>query len=353
MKNSLLLLLLFTFVFTSSKAQQDARLGYLGLSNNVGAREMALSGKAFALADGDIHIALQNPAAISFATPGSIALSYQSYFADAQQGYIGTSLRFKDSASFSFSTSLHYLDYGKFKETDVFGNDLGNFAVNDYLLKIGMAKKFSPNFSMGISVNTFYSNWYSYESGGIAADFSLLHTKPEMGFSFTALVKNIGVILNPLQTDDERRLPVNAAISIAKKLENAPFRFVITADELTRYNLVPETEIKEVKDPFSGELVTENEPNAADKIFRHLYWGTEIVFSESFNLRLGYSYRKRQELKMPDKPKLVGFSYGFSFRVSRFVMNYGRSILHASGPSHTLSLSINLKEYKNKRFEKN
>jgi len=60
---------------------------------------------------------------------------------------------------------------------------------------------------------------------------------------------------------------------------------------------------------------------------------------------LGYNYKRRQEMKMNSWPGMVGFSFGFGFRIKKFHMAYGRSSYHLAGGSNHFSLTTNLSQF--------
>jgi hypothetical protein len=78
---------------------------------------------------------------------------------------------------------------------------------------------------------------------------------------------------------------------------------------------------------------------------RHIVAGVEFMPSESFNIRLGYNYQRRQEMKVESALSTVGFSWGFGFRVSRFYLSYANVIQHLSGSSHFFTIATNISEF--------
>ena len=43
-----------------------------------------------------------------------------------------------------------------------------------------------------------------------------------------------------------------------------------------------------------------------------------------------------------DRKAMVGFSYGFSFKINKFKFNYGRSLNHFSGPVNSIGITTNI-----------
>ena len=61
-----------------------------------------------------------------------------------------------------------------------------------------------------------------------------------------------------------------------------------------------------------------------------------------FYISLGFNYRRRMELALVNKGKIVGFSAGFGFCLKKFSLEYSYSSYHVSGSVNYVSLKINL-----------
>ena len=81
---------------------------------------------------------------------------------------------------------------------------------------------------------------------------------------------------------------------------------------------------------------------------RHFTFGTEILLSENFQLRIGYNHQRRQELKLRDDSKsgMVGFSFGFGVKIKKFRLDYARSIYSLAGASNHIGIAIRLNDFK-------
>ena len=73
----------------------------------------------------------------------------------------------------------------------------------------------------------------------------------------------------------------------------------------------------------SEEILTENKDNFGEEFMRHIVLGLEFLITKNLNFRLGYNNRTRNEMMILDRKAMVGFSYGFSFKLNRFKFNYG------------------------------
>jgi hypothetical protein len=76
---------------------------------------------------------------------------------------------------------------------------------------------------------------------------------------------------------------------------------------------------------------------------RHIVIGTEVTIAKVFDIRLGYNYGRRQELKLYNRAGLSGFTYGFGLRIKMFNFSYTRATYQAGSlnPNY-VTLSVNL-----------
>mgnify|MGYP006131389539 FL=1 len=78
---------------------------------------------------------------------------------------------------------------------------------------------------------------------------------------------------------------------------------------------------------------------------RHLIFNTEVLISKNIIFRLGYNYRRRQELAFEEKSGTVGLSIGASVKVSKFNISYGRSTYHLAGPSNHFTVNTSISDW--------
>ena len=143
-------------------------------------------------------------------------------------------------------------------------------------------------------------------------------------------------------------LPFEIQAGISKKFKHVPFRLTIDMIQLQNWNLSYNDSIIETN---TNDNLTDDEKNELNKTsllnetFRHLVFGGEFVPSKSFMLRFGFNFKRRQELALDNKPGLVGFSWGFGFRVKKFHISYGSARYHLAGSSNHFTVTTNLSEY--------
>lgn len=129
-------------------------------------------------------------------------------------------------------------------------------------------------------------------------------------------------------------------IGMSKQPKNAPFRFHLVYENLQKFDITyTDPNAVVVIDPLTGEPIGNNTWEFGDRLMRHLVLGSEILFGQNFKLALGYNYRQRKELGIPNKPSTAGFSFGASMQFKKFQLSYARSIYHVAGGSNHISLT--------------
>ena len=138
-------------------------------------------------------------------------------------------------------------------------------------------------------------------------------------------------------------------MGVSKRLAKAPFRFSMVLHHLEKFDITYKDPSKEGQiDPLTGEPI-EYKITTADKVLRHVVIGTEILLSRNFHIRAGYNFQRRKELGVESRLATVGLSWGFGFRVSKFLLSYGRAAYHLAGPSNHFTMSVNMGELFKKR----
>ena len=85
-----------------------------------------------------------------------------------------------------------------------------------------------------------------------------------------------------------------------------------------------------------------------DRAMLHVVPNVEILFGPNFMVRLGYNYRRRQELAVDVKPGLSGVSFGIGMKVSRVILSYSYAQFNPAGASNTFTLALRFADLKRK-----
>ena len=197
---------------------------------------------------------------------------------------------------------------------------------------------------MGTTFKLVRSDLDQFDSFGIAFDLGVQYLKPDKDVVWSVLVRNIGVQLSRF-SDRRESLPTDIQIGYAKKLAHLPFRFLITARDLQRWDIRESTRVED--DPiFINQTVTEESGLQVftSNLFRHLVFGGEFIIGqkEALRLRFGYNHQRNQELQSNVFRSFGGFSFGVGIKLKKFRFDYGLGNYHLGGGVNHLSLIIDL-----------
>ncbi|HNP49333.1 MAG TPA: type IX secretion system protein PorQ [Bacteroidia bacterium] len=334
-------------ISATSYAQIGGASVYSFLNVPASARIAALGGTFISVRDNDINSALQAPSLLNESMSKSIALSAVTYVDGVKFGDASYVKNFDKLGT--FLASMHYANYGDFKETDVYGDIQGTFHASDYALNIGWGYQYNPLFSFGATIKGIYSDYYIYNAFGLAADISATYYDSLRQWTITAEAKNVGAQLKNYVKDNNEPLPAEALIAVSKRLAHTPLRFNLTYRHLEKFDMSysDPNDLGDV-DPLTGEAQVKT-IGFFNKFSRHFIVGAEVLLSKNFHLRAAYNFQRRRELSIDSRPGTVGFSFGFGLKISKFILSYGRGNYHLAGGANHFSISTNLSEFIKKK----
>lgn len=320
---------------------------FLEITNS--ARVASLGGDAVAIYDSDPELAYHNPSLLNRDMHHHMALNYVDYFAGAHFGYASAAANL--GAKGTFAGGIHYLYYGTFQGADENGIKTNTFRAADYSVNIMYARPIDSLITFGLTVKSIYSDYELYNSTALAFDAGITYHDPEAKFTAALVLRNMGTQVDVYAPGGSREpLPFNIALGITKELSHAPFTFYVVANHLEKWDLTYETE----EDNDDNLLIDGSSSDESDfdlfidKFMRHMMVGTAVHIGDRLEVRLGYNYRRRQEMKIDDKTAMVGFSWGLGLNLNRFRISYGRALYHLAGGTNHFSFSMNLDEFSKK-----
>ncbi|PKP04714.1 MAG: hypothetical protein CVU11_03965 [Bacteroidetes bacterium HGW-Bacteroidetes-6] len=315
---------------------------FLELSNS--SRLTALGSNMAAIHDNDVSLVLANPSLISDSMHSGLAINYTDYFAGINYAFATYSHTFDRVGS--FAASLQYLNYGKFQETDIYGNALGDFSAYDMALVVGWGRILHPGFSIGSNLKFIYSDMYKTNSSGVAIDVAGTYFNDKTHFCVTLAARNAGRQLNPYTTGDVQPLPFDLQLGVSKRLLHVPLRISVLAHHLQKWDIRYDNPADVSVDPLTGLPVEERKLSAfSDKLMRHFVIGAELAPSKSFSLRVGYNYQRRKELAVDTRLSTVGISWGFGLRIKKLYFSYARSAYHLAGSPNVITLTTSIGDF--------
>lgn len=312
---------------------------YSFLNLPVPARTAALGGNTIHIKDDDLNLMMQNPALLNSGMHKSVGLNYIRHIAGINHTYLTYAHHLKKN--FTLGAGLQHLGYGKFSERDEYGKEIGNFRANDYCVNISLAKARDSLFSYGITLKSIFSKYYTYSSFGNAIDAGFTYHHPKQLLTISVVLSNLGYQWKTYSGNKREKMLPNLQIGISKKVPKAPFRICIAYEYLNKWDLTYEVP----QENTSSDLFTQNQakPSAfrvwGDKFLRHWIFATEVLITKNLHLRVGFDYRRRKEMILPDKRGLAGISFGVGFKVYKFHFSYAYTQYHTAANANHISLT--------------
>ncbi len=324
-------------------AQIGGTSTYEFLNLPVSSRAASLGGQVISVRDNDLNFCFYNPSLLNESMNGHFSVNYMNYFLDINNGYVAYAMKSKKLGNLSFG--LQYLNHGEFDAANPEGIITGNFTASEYAAHMTWALPIDSFFTFGFNAKPVYSVLEKYQSFGIAGDFGVTYHNQKQLFTAAMVMRNLGIQLKPYYAGNREPLPFEIQLAISKKLEHAPFRFIIMAEHLETIDLTYEE--PDVNDNL-GYLGQESEPSKidefGDKVLRHMNFGLEFTPFNNFYFNVGYNARRRKELQIESMPSTVGISWGFGLKILKFHIGYARANYHLAGSTNHFSLTTNLNE---------
>ncbi len=304
---------------------------YQSLNLSLNPRATALGGTTISLADGDISQFFENPATLDSVEDKTLFIHINPYFADIFV-YTGA-YTFHIGDMGNFASGINYVNYGSFSSTDKTGNELGNFQAQDYTITIGKSHQVGI-FTLGANLKLIHSSIESYGSTAILMDIGGIF-RIKKNWSVAMVFQNIGARLSEFTDFSKPRIPFDVKLGTSFKPEHMPFRFTLTTTNLVEQNFND-------LDENSGR----SNSGTINKVWKRVNIGAELLLSKHFQFLVGYSHKRRQELKLDESGGGTGFSYGIMIKVKQIEFRFSRATFHMAGGSSFISIRTNLNDFK-------
>lgn len=339
------LFLLFFLSSATAFAQIGGSNAYIATELVNSARVSALGGKFISVWDSDLDLGYANPALLDSTDTGQLAMNYGSLFSDVGNATVSYAYHKTDIGT--FAASLNYLSYGDFTERDEFNTELGTFTAADYLINLGYGRMIDSLFRVGANLKFIHSQLEQYNSSALAVDLAGTYRSKNEDFTVGLVVRNVGVPLSSYTEDNRESLPLGVDLGLTKRLSKSPLRLTLTFSDLQQWDLsyIDPADIGQV-DPLTGEDIPLDEANFADKVLLHINGSMEFLLGENFHLRLGYDFRRRNELALADRPGGAGLSWGLGLKIARMRLSYGRVVYNQAGATNHIGLHLRWADFK-------
>jgi hypothetical protein len=280
----------------------------------------------------------------------SMSFQHQFMFQGIQNGYAAYAHHLPQW-NLHLHAGIKYVDYGDFVETDLFGQQIGNFSANELAFVIGGSYAVNERVSFGLNTKYIGSYLESYTASALAMDLGAQYRDEEARLQVGIALQNAGFGLKSYVPGQQVQVPYNLVVGFNKRLEHVPFRLGIHAHSLQYPSMRYESPFTRVTTLF-GDAPSPTPPfnRFMDNVFRHLLFSGEFLLGEdeNFTLRFAYNHLRRKELQVFDFRSLTGFSGGLGLKMGPFQFSYAYSVYHLAGGVHHLGLGSRLSYFKKK-----
>jgi len=331
---------LFALVFGAfAFAQVGGEATYQFLNLVSSPRQAALGGKVITNVDYDVTQGLYNPATINVEMDNQLALNYSSYLGGIGYGTAVYAYTF-DRRTQTLHAGITYINYGSFDGYDENGVSTGSFTGNEAALSVGYATQIGySDFYVGANLKIITSKLEQYSSLGAAVDFGLLYKNEEIDFNAAIAVRNLGSQITTYAGLNEP-LPFEIDFGMSQTLEHIPLRWHVTLENLQKWPIGRPNPAR-----ATGDLDGNTSPEKVgflNKTMRHLILGAELFPDRGFNIRLGYSFRRSEELRILEQRNFSGLSFGIGVKLNNMRFSYSHARYTSASNASFFGLQIDL-----------
>lgn len=324
--------------YTSAQLGGETTYQFLNLISSP--RQAALGGKVFTNYDYDVTQALTNPSAINVEMDNQLALNYSSYLGGISYGTAAYGYTW-DRRVLTFFAGISYINYGTFDGYDELGNSTGTFSGNEASLSFGHSRQIGySDFYLGGTVKLITSKLEQYSSFGAAIDAALMYLDEDIEFQATLVVRNLGIQITTYAGQNEP-LPLEIAFGMSQTLENVPLRWHLTFENLQKWPIAVGNPARAETDLEGNQ--TQEEVGFFGNVLRHTILGAEIFPAGAFNIRLGYNFRRGEELRIIDQRNFSGISAGIGLKLNKFRFSFTHVRYTSASNANFFGMQIDLR----------
>jgi hypothetical protein len=334
--------LLFLFLFLLSATtfgQIGGKSVYQFLNLAQSPRQAALGGKTVTVVDYDVNQAFYNPATINAEMHNRLSANYGSYFGEVSYGTAAYAYTY-DRHLQTFHAGISYINYGTFEGRDELGNLTSDFTGSEAALSVGYAYNIPwTDMFVGANAKLISSTLESYNSWGAAVDLGFLYVDYDNDINYGLTVRNLGFQIKPYQ-DTNEKLPLAIDAGISQLMENVPIRWHMTFENLQQWNIAFSNPNRAEGSLDGGS--EEEKVSFFNNALRHVILGAELFPEKGFNIRLGYNFRRSEELRILEQRHFSGISVGFGLRFGKVKFDYSYSRYTVAANTSLFGLMIDL-----------
>ena len=318
-------------------AQIGGRSVYQFLNLVTSPRQAALGGKTITIYDSDVNQAHFNPATINAEMDNKLALNYGSYFGEVTYGTAAYAYTY-DRHLQTFHAGVNYVNYGSFDGYDENGQPTSSFTGSDMALSFGYAYNIPfSSFYIGANAKLISSTLESYNSFGAAVDIGGLFIDERNDVNWALVIRNIGMQITPY-AETREKLPLEVLVGVSQLMENVPIRWHLTLENMQQWNIAFSNPNRAEGSLDGGS--TPEKVSVFNNALRHVVVGAELFPDKGFNIRLGYNFRRAEELRILERRNFSGISVGIGLKIRKLKFNYSYSRYTLAANTSLFGLTI-------------
>ncbi|NNC49351.1 MAG: type IX secretion system protein PorQ [Flaviramulus sp.] len=326
-------------ITTLSFSQVGGESTYQFLNLMSSPRQAALGGKVLTNVDYDVTQGLFNPATINIEMDNQLAVNYSSYLGGISYGTASYAYTV-DRRTQTFHAGITYINYGSFDGYDESGNSTGSFTGNEAALSFGHSTQLGySDFYFGGNLKLITSKLEQYNSLGVATDLGLIYINEKLDFKAALVIRNLGTQITTYAGLRES-IPFEVAFGMSQRLENVPIRWHFTLENLQEWPISRPNPARTTSD-LSGNQTNEK-IGFVGQVIRHTIFGAELFPEGGFNIRLGYNFRRGEDLRIVDQRNFSGLSAGISIKMNKLRFSYTHAKYSSAANSNFFGLQIDL-----------
>ena len=335
------LFLALSYLSTSVYGQVGGQSVYQFLNLVTSPRQAALGGKVLTIYDQDVNQVHFNPATINQDMDNRLSVNYGNYYGEITYGTASYAYTF-DRHIQTFHWGVNYVNYGSFDGYDENGNPTSSFTGSDVALSMGYAYNIpSTDFYVGANLKVINSTLESYNSFGAAIDLGAIYIDEYNGINYAISVRNLGTQITTYAGTKES-LPLEVMAGISQQLENVPIRWHLTLENLQQWNVSFSNPARS-QSSIDG-TTTPEKTSFFNNALRHVIIGAELFPQKGFNLRIGYNFRRAEELRLLEQRNFSGISLGVGLKMGRLKFDYSYSRYTLAANTSLFGLTIDFNE---------
>jgi len=317
--------------------QIGGRSVYQFLNLVTSPRQAALGGKTITIYDNDVNQAHFNPATINAEMDNKLALNYGSYFGEVTYGTAAYAYTY-DRHLQTFHAGVNYVNYGNFDGYDENGQATSSFTGSEMALSFGYAYNIPfTSFYIGANAKLISSTLESYNSFGAAIDIGGLFIDERNDVNWALVIRNIGTQITPY-AETREKLPLEVLVGVSQLMENVPIRWHLTLENMQQWNIAFSNPNRAEGSLDGGS--TPEKVSVFNNALRHVVVGAELFPDKGFNIRLGYNFRRAEELRILEQRNFSGISVGIGLKIRKLKFNYSYSRYTLAANTSLFGLTI-------------